>query len=90
VSLSPARVHQSVAAADLDALSAALGALRAAGWPAPEDADGDEDAELDGRKLVADRLADEVDWLRQCAEWLAHLHTQPYPPVVNQEGTRQR
>jgi hypothetical protein len=30
--LSPARVHQIVAAADLDALDAALGELRAAGW----------------------------------------------------------
>ena len=32
--LSPSRVHQLVAAADLDALDAALGELRAAGWPA--------------------------------------------------------
>ena len=35
VGLSPSRVHQLVAAADLDALDAALGELRAAGWPAP-------------------------------------------------------
>ena len=34
--LSPARVHQITAAADLDELDAALGELRAAGWPAPE------------------------------------------------------
>jgi hypothetical protein len=34
IGLSPARVHQIVAAADLDALDAALGELRAAGWPA--------------------------------------------------------
>ena len=33
--LSPSRVHQLVAAADLDTLDAALGELRAAGWPAP-------------------------------------------------------
>ena len=32
--LSPARVHQITAAADLDGLDAALGELRAAGWPA--------------------------------------------------------
>ncbi len=32
--LSPSRVHQLVAGADLDALDAALGELRAAGWPA--------------------------------------------------------
>ena len=35
--LSPARVHQITAGADLDELDAALGELRAAGWPAPED-----------------------------------------------------
>jgi len=35
--LSPSRVHQIVTDADLDALDAALGELRAAGWPAPED-----------------------------------------------------
>src|SRR5262252_3214088 len=33
--LSPAWVHQITATADLDALDAALGELRAAGWPAP-------------------------------------------------------
>ena len=33
--LSPARVHQITAAADLDELDAALGELRAAGWPRP-------------------------------------------------------
>ena len=33
---SPSRVHQLVADAGLDALDAALGELRAAGWPAPE------------------------------------------------------
>jgi hypothetical protein len=35
IGLSPARVHQLVADADLDALDVALGELRAAGWPAP-------------------------------------------------------
>jgi len=34
VRLSSSRVHQIVAAADLDALDAQLGELRAAGWPA--------------------------------------------------------
>ena len=38
IGLSPSRVHQLVAAADLDALDAALGELRAAGWPAPAQA----------------------------------------------------
>jgi len=35
-------VHQIVADADLDALDAALGELRAAGWPAPEHPDSGE------------------------------------------------
>src|SRR5271165_4317446 len=52
--LSPARVHQITAAADMDELDAALGGLRAAGWPAPEDPGGDDDAELDGRDLICD------------------------------------
>ncbi len=81
--LSPSRVHQIVADADLDALDAALGELRAAGWPAPEDPDSGEDAELDGRDNIADRLSEEVSWLRQCADWLAHLDTDSYPPAVN-------
>ena len=83
VGLSPSRVHQIVAAADLDALDAALGELRAAGWPAPEDPDSGEDTELDGRDNIADRLSDEVSWLRQCADWLAHLDADSYPPAVN-------
>ena len=83
VRLSSSRVHQIVAAADLDELDAQLGELRAAGWPAPEDPDGDDDAELDGRDSIADRLSDEVSWLRQCADWLAHLDAGSYPPAVN-------
>ena len=71
------------AAADLDALDAALGELRAAGWPAPEDPDSEEDAELGGRDSIADRLCDEVSWLRQCADWLAHLDADSYPPAVS-------
>ena len=81
--LSSSRVHQIVAAADLDELDAALGELRAAGWPAPEDPDGGDDAELDGREPIAGRLSDEVSWLRQCADWLAHLDADSYPPAVN-------
>jgi len=61
--LSPSRVHQLVADADLDALDAALGELRAAGWPAPEHPDSREDTELDGRDSSAGRLSDEVSWL---------------------------
>lgn len=83
VRLSSSRVHQIVAAADLDEPDAQLGELRAAGWPAPEDPDSDDDAELDGRDSIADRLSDEVSWLRQCADWLAHLDADSYPPAVN-------
>ncbi len=81
--LSPSRVHQLVADADLDVLDAALGELRAAGWPAPEDPDCGEDAELGGRDSIAGRLSDEVSWLRRCAGWLAHLDADSYPPAVN-------
>ena len=83
IGLSPSRVHQLVAAADPDALDAALGELRAAGWPAPEDPDSDEDTDLDGRDHLADRLSDEADWLRQCAGWLRQLEGGGYPPAVN-------
>jgi hypothetical protein len=76
-------VHQIVVAADLGALDAALGELRAAGWPAPEDPDSGEDTEPDGRDTIAGRLTDEVGWLRQCADWLAHLDADSYPPAVN-------
>jgi hypothetical protein len=55
--------------AGLDAVIAALGELRAAGWPAPEDPGSDEDTDLDGRDHLAGRLPGEVDWLRQCAGW---------------------
>ena len=81
--LSSSRVHQIVAAADRDELDAALGELRAAGWPAPEDPEGDDDAELDGRDLICDRLSDEVSWMRQCAEWLARLDADSCPPAVS-------
>ena len=83
IGLSPSRVHQLVAVADLGALDAALGEPRAAGWPAPEDPDSGEDTELGGRDTSADRLSDEVSWLRQCADWLAHLDAESYPPAVN-------
>jgi len=77
--LSPARVHQITAGADLDGLDAALGELRAPAWPAPEDPGEDDDAELDGRDLICDRLLDEAGWMRQRAGWLTHLHTKEFP-----------
>lgn len=67
----------------MEAAEAALGERRAAGWPAPEDPDDGDDPELGRRDQVADRLSDEVDWLRQCAAWLTQLDTGRYPPVVN-------
>jgi hypothetical protein len=64
---------------------AGRGAQRAAGGglAGPEDPDSDEDAELDGRDTIADRLSDEVGWLRRCADWLAQLDAGGYPPAVN-------
>ena len=45
----------------------------------PEDPGGDDDAGLDGRDLICDRLLDEVGWLRRCAGWLTRLHTKGFP-----------
>ena len=50
---------------------------------APEDPDSGEDAELGGRDSIAGRLPDKVNWLRQCAGWVAHLDADSYPPAVN-------
>jgi len=83
VGLSPSRVHQLAGAAHVDALAEALGELRAVGWPAPGDPDPDEDVELDGRDTIADRIRDEVEWLRRCVDSLTQLETGGYPPVVN-------
>ncbi|MCX4452332.1 hypothetical protein OOK58_09425 [Streptomyces sp. NBC_01728] len=69
--------------ADLDALDTALGLLLAAGWPTPEDPDGSDDEELSGRGSIAERLQDEVAWVRQCSEWIDHLDSKPYPPAAN-------
>ncbi len=82
--LGATRVHAIVRDADLDGLDAAVGELRSLyGWPAPEDPDGSRDEELAGRGLIAERLADEVEWLRDCARWLAQLDVGTYPPVTN-------
>lgn len=81
--LSASRVHQLLMAVDLDALDAVLGQLREVGWPVAEDPDDSDDAELDGRDLIADRLDDEVGWLRRAAAWLMQLDAGGYPPAVN-------
>ena len=54
IGLSPSRVHQLVAAADLDALDAALGELRGGRLGRPEDPDSGEDTELDGREVCGE------------------------------------
>ena len=33
--------------------------------------------------LVTAVLPHEVSWLRQCADWLAHLDADSYPPAVS-------
>ena len=82
--LGPTRVHAIARDADLNGLDAALGELRSLyGWPAPEDPDGSRDDELAGRELIAQRLGDEVEWLRDCARWLAQLDLGKHPPVTN-------
>ncbi|MCK9928170.1 hypothetical protein MXD62_13465 [Frankia sp. Mgl5] len=81
--LSATRVHQLTTGTDVDALAAELGGLRAAGWPAPEDPAGSDDEELSGREQVADRLDDEVGWIRRCADWLDHLDGESYPPAAS-------
>jgi hypothetical protein len=82
------RAHHITAGADPDGLDAALGELRAAGWPAPEDPGGDEDAELDGPDLICDHPVDEADWLRQCVGWLTHLHASGFPGGQPAPGRR--
>ena len=70
--LGPTWVHAIVRDADLDGLDAAVGKLRSLyGWPAPQDPG------------IAERLLDEVEWLRDCASWLAQLELGEYPPVIN-------
>ncbi|GHG05462.1 hypothetical protein ACFFSH_38645 [Streptomyces filamentosus] len=51
--------------------------------PAPEDPENSDDEELSGRASVAERLVDEVGWIRQCADWIDHLDRESYPPVAD-------
>ena len=78
--LSPSRVHQIVAVADLDALDAALGGLQAGQHRkiptlgrTPKSAAGSYRRPAIG----------EVGWPRKCADWLTHLDADSYPPTVN-------
>ena len=77
--LSPSRVYQLVAAADLDA----LGELRAAGWPPPKIQIPRRTPNSAAGTPSPGRLCDEVSWLQQCADWLAHLDADSYPPAVS-------
>jgi hypothetical protein len=82
--LGATRVHAIVRDADLHSLDAALGELRSLyGWPAPEDPESSRDDELAGRELIAQRLGDEVEWLRDCASWLAQLDLGERPSAIN-------
>ena len=62
-----------MAGADLDALDAAPGELRAAGWPAAEHPDCGQDTELDEWDLIAGRLDDEVS-LCPGGDWPGTAH----------------
>ena len=66
IGLSPSRVHQLMADADLDALDAASSELRQqAGQPGTSRLRGGNRTRR-GRDTIAGRLSDEVSWLRQC------------------------
>lgn len=83
--LGPTRIHAIVRDAELDGLDAALGELRSLyGWPALEDPEGSRDEELTGREMIADRLRDEVQWLRDCAGWLEQLEVGRRVPAGGQ------
>ncbi|MFB7329810.1 hypothetical protein [Streptomyces sp. NPDC056190] len=87
--LSPTRVHQLTKDVSADVLEAVLAELRAAGWPAPEDPDGSDDAELPGAAGVGGRLVDEVGWIGQCAERIDHLERKHYGRrPISRTGTR--
>jgi hypothetical protein len=75
--LPPCRVHQIVAAADLDALNGrSVSCGQQAGTP-PEDPDSGEDTELSGRDSIAGGLCDEVRWLRQPRVFRSVTNTGP-------------
>ncbi|MGH3198840.1 MAG: hypothetical protein ACRDNT_23635, partial [Streptosporangiaceae bacterium] len=63
-------------------MSLPVSCVRWAG-PLPRIPEAGGDAGLDGRDLIADRLDNEVSWLRQAAGWLTQFHAGGYPPTVN-------
>ncbi|MFE7834732.1 hypothetical protein ACFU53_01230 [Streptomyces sp. NPDC057474] len=65
---------------------AALGQLRAANWPTPEDPDGSDDEEQAGRARASpSTCTTRSDGLRQCAERIDHLEAKPYQPSTMHE-----
>ena len=91
--VSPSRVHQLVAGADLDALGAVLASCgQRAGQPPRIQAQGRHRTRRPGHQ--ADRLSDEVSRLRQCADWLTHLdadscpHSRLPPQAATDVGAR--
>ncbi len=85
--LSASRVHQIVAAADLDELDAALGELRAAGWPAPQ-------RRLHRRRLSGVSIAGLLTWpavfskLNGLTRFLAPLLPAPLKARVSAAAVR--
>src|SRR5215467_1903603 len=91
--VSPSRVHQLVAGADLDAPGAVLASCgQRAGQPPRIQAQGRHRTRRPGHQ--ADRLSDEVSRLRQCADWLTHLdadscpHSRLPPQAATDVGAR--
>ena len=81
--LSPSRVHQIVAVADWmrwTPRSASCGQRAGQHRNIPIPGRTPNSA---GGTPSPDRLSDEVSWLRQCADWLAHLDADSYPPAAN-------
>jgi hypothetical protein len=68
---------------DAPSLTATFGLRSGAGWPAPDDPGGDDDAELDRRDLIFDRLLDEVGLIRPVRRLASLPAHQRVPPAVN-------
>jgi hypothetical protein len=60
-----------------------LGELRSLyGWPSPEDPEGSRDEELTAREMIADRMRDEVQWLRDSSLALVPSRTSSTPRSI--------
>ncbi|MDQ2875888.1 MAG: hypothetical protein M3Y33_14305 [Actinomycetota bacterium] len=76
--LSPTRVHQLLASPEAATWEARLDVLRTHGWPTPEDPPQD----TPSGNLIADRLADEAQALRDVTDWLDKLVRTGMPEVL--------